>query len=398
MQSLNIQHVPRWVSFLTWMNFQSFLALGNPWQKGSLQDQAPGLGRLTLATLPEPKVGFVRQALWGDDPMSHSTQSGDAECLAKCRLDVEKPRPVIHGIKSWNLSDSNNLLQIFANRVWKLFVLKLRSIVHHRCGFAEDPKLLNVLWMFLLSAPGLVLRRISMAFLYFQLGKSDGSAWGLEDQFSCFFPMTWGLATHGILAKLRALQTQQTQTWVGSKFAWHTLTDDLVYIYMCVYIYIEMYIYIYDMYIPPQNWPVNGNPIIWRCISYWKWAFSNVMLCFQGCICITVYLYIITLELALENAGAFFHRPPFSNIFSFEALSSGDVWKQALAFFRRSTLKDGWKTIKMFPPEAILVSKLPTCKNVWKAHFCCCFGWLFVSSYPLLLEGAKVLVIQRCGT
>ncbi len=61
---------------------------------------------------------------------------------------------------------------------------------------------------------------------------------------------------------------------------------------------------------------------------------------------------IITLELALGNAGAFLDRPPFSNIFSlqrnapnldrtFQALSSGDVWKQALAFFRRSTLKDG---------------------------------------------------------
>ncbi len=45
--------------------------------------------------------------------MSHSTQSGDAECLAKCPLDVEVAQtPVIHGIKSWIFLDAKNVVQI----------------------------------------------------------------------------------------------------------------------------------------------------------------------------------------------------------------------------------------------------------------------------------------------
>ena len=33
---------------------------------------------------------------------------------------------------------------------------------------------------------------------------------------------------------------------------------------------------------PPKNNHDNGKSIIWRCISYWYWGFSNVMLLFRG--------------------------------------------------------------------------------------------------------------------
>ena len=33
---------------------------------------------------------------------------------------------------------------------------------------------------------------------------------------------------------------------------------------------------------PPENYHDNGKSTIWRCISYWTWAFSNVMLVFRG--------------------------------------------------------------------------------------------------------------------
>ena len=33
---------------------------------------------------------------------------------------------------------------------------------------------------------------------------------------------------------------------------------------------------------PPENSHDNGKSTIWRCISYWTWAFSNVMLVFRG--------------------------------------------------------------------------------------------------------------------
>ena len=38
-----------------------------------------------------------------------------------------------------------------------------------------------------------------------------------------------------------------------------------------------------SLYIPPpENWHGNRKPTIWRCISCWKWGFSNVMLVFKG--------------------------------------------------------------------------------------------------------------------
>lgn len=83
--------------------------------------------------------------------MSHSTQSGDAECLAKCGFNASaaffvasrmrsidmnmsarsKSEPDDHGMK-WNLSFC------YANCFWKLLEKMFRSIVHHRCDFVED--------------------------------------------------------------------------------------------------------------------------------------------------------------------------------------------------------------------------------------------------------------------
>ena len=34
--------------------------------------------------------------------------------------------------------------------------------------------------------------------------------------------------------------------------------------------------------IPPENGHDNGTSTIWRCISYWTWGCSNVMLVFRG--------------------------------------------------------------------------------------------------------------------
>ena len=33
---------------------------------------------------------------------------------------------------------------------------------------------------------------------------------------------------------------------------------------------------------PPENYHDSGKSTIWRCISYWNWEFSNVMLVFRG--------------------------------------------------------------------------------------------------------------------